>query len=196
LDLTAANTLLALLDREVWLVTAAAGGVRGGLIATFVNPASIVPEVPRLLVGLARQHHTWQLVEASGALGLHLLAEDNLDWVWRFGLACGRDRDKFEGLQVHAADTGSPLLDGAVGWLDCRVEARLDTGDRTVYLAGVVGCRVTRPAPPLTTRRLMELAPPPLLAELKRQFQHDGRIDAEAIRAWRGRTAGADAPAP
>ncbi len=185
MDITAVSTLLATLDHEVWLVTAAAAGARSGLIATFVNPASIVPELPRFLVGLARQHYTWQLVEASGAFGLHLLGEDNLDWVWRFGLSSGRDRDKFMDLPVHTDATGSPLLDGAIGWLDCRVEARLDTGDRTVYLAEPLQGRVTRLGPPLTLRRLLEAAPPALLSELKRQLHHDSQIDAAAIRAWR-----------
>jgi flavin reductase (DIM6/NTAB) family NADH-FMN oxidoreductase RutF len=185
MDDTAASTLFAWLDREVWLVTAQAGPRRGGLIATFVSPATIVPDLPRLLVGLARQHHTWELVEASGAMALHLLGEDHLEWVWRFGLESGRQRDKLEGLPVRTGSTGSPLLDGAIGWLDCRVEARLDGGDRTVYLAEVVEGRVTHFAPPLTSRRLMELAPPDRLAEMKRQRGRDSQIDAEAILAWR-----------
>lgn len=192
MDPTASSTLFAWLDREVWLVTAQAGSRRGGLIATFVNPATIVPEIPRVLLGLARQHHTWQLVEASNAFALHLLGEDQLDWVWRFGLQSGRDRDKLEGLPVHAGATGSPLLDGAVGWLDCRVEDRLDGGDRTVYLAEVVEGRVTHFAPPLTSRRLLELAPPHYLTQLKRQLHHDSQIDAEAILAWRQATDGKD----
>src|SRR5437764_15260882 len=123
MDATAASTLFACLDPPLWLVTAAADGRRGGLIATFVSEASIAPDLPRVLVGLARQHHTWELVEASGAFALHLLGEDRLDWVWRFGLQSGRSRDKFEGLEAGAAATGSPVLEGAVGWLDCRVEA-------------------------------------------------------------------------
>jgi flavin reductase (DIM6/NTAB) family NADH-FMN oxidoreductase RutF len=182
---TAASTLFAWLDREVWLVTAQADGRRGGLIATHASPASIVPELPRMLVGLSRQHQTWGLVEASGAFGLHLLGEEHLDWVWRFGLESGRAGDKFADLEVRTEATGSPLLDAAVGWLDCRVEARLDGGDRTVYLAEVVQSRVTRFAPPLTTKRLEQLASPDRLAELKRQRAADGQIDAEAIRAWR-----------
>src|SRR6516225_9780017 len=75
MDSTAASTLIAWLDRELWLVTSQAGDRRGGLIATFVNPASIVADLPRMLVGLARQHHTWEVVEASGAFALHLLGE-------------------------------------------------------------------------------------------------------------------------
>jgi flavin reductase (DIM6/NTAB) family NADH-FMN oxidoreductase RutF len=185
MDATAAATLFAWLDREVWLVTAGAGPRRGGLIATFVSEASIVPDLPRVLVGLARQHHTWDLVEASGAFALHLLGEQHVELVWRFGLHSGRDVDKFAGLGIRTEATGSPLLEDAVGWLDCRVEDRLDTGDRTVYLAAVLQAQVTHFAPPLTVKRLLELAPPEQLAELKRQRHSDSYRDAEAILAWR-----------
>lgn len=190
MDDTAASTLFAWLDRELWLVTARDGPRRGGLIATFVNQATIVPELPRVLVGLAKKHYTWELVEASGEFALHLLGEAHLDWVWHFGLQSGHDRDKFKGLPVRAAATGSPILDGAIGWLDCRVEDRLHTGDRTVYLGEVVQARVTNYAPPLTTKRLLELAPPKQLADLKQQLIHDSQVDAEAILAWRQGRAG------
>jgi len=186
MDTTAAAALFAWLDREIWLVTAQAGGRRGGLIATLVAEASIVPDLPRVAVGLARQHHTWELVEASGAFGLHLIGEANLDWVWRFGLVSGHDQDKFAGLETATAATGSPLLAGCIGWLDCRVEARLDTGDRTLYLADVVQGVIANYGPPLTLKRLLQIAPPDRLAELKRQRFCDSHIDAEAIQAWRG----------
>src|SRR3954452_13625481 len=89
------------LDPPVWLLTAKAQGRRGGLIATFVNQASITPDLPRVVVGLARQHFTWGLVEQSRCFSLQLLGEGHLDWVWRFGLQSGRDTDKFLGLEVE-----------------------------------------------------------------------------------------------
>jgi flavin reductase (DIM6/NTAB) family NADH-FMN oxidoreductase RutF len=189
-DLTAASTLFAWLDREIWLVTAQAGSRRGGLIATFVSQASIVPELPRMLVGLARQHHTWELVEESNAFALHLLGEQHLDWIWRFGLQSGRDQDKLDGLRLRPAGTGSPVLEEAIGWLDCRVEARMEAGDRTLYLAEVVQGGVTHFAPPLTAKRLVQLASPAQLAELKRQLHHDSAMDAEAIHHWRAARTG------
>jgi hypothetical protein len=39
--------------------------------------------------------------------------------------------------------------------------------------------------PPLTTHRLVQIAPPHRLAELQRQRHHDSLTDAEAIRQWR-----------
>src|SRR5438132_18510 len=108
MDVTAASTLFAWLDRELWLVTAQAGPRRGGLIATFVCQASIVPDLPRMLLGVAKTHHTWELIEASEAFALHLLGEDQLDLVWRFGLDSGRGHDKLAGLECRKGATGSP----------------------------------------------------------------------------------------
>jgi flavin reductase (DIM6/NTAB) family NADH-FMN oxidoreductase RutF len=182
----AATTLFRRLDRELWLITAQAGARRGGLIATFVNQASIVPEYPRMVVGLARHHHTWSLIEASGAFALHLLGESQLDWVWRFGLQSGRDADKLEGLAVRAGVSGAPILSAAPAWLDCRVEARLDTGDRTVYLAEVLGARgPAGNAELLTVSRLRQLIPDERRRELEEQMRRDSAIDMQAIAAWR-----------
>jgi flavin reductase (DIM6/NTAB) family NADH-FMN oxidoreductase RutF len=112
------------LDPPLWLVTAADGGRRGGLIATTVAQASIGP-------------------------------------------------------------TGSPLLPEALGWFDCRVEARMDSGDRTVYLAAVVDGRLERPDPPLTNRRFFELAPPDKQKIMDEQYEHDARLDTLSIQRWR-----------
>lgn len=181
--------LFAQLDRELWLVTARDGRRRGGLIATFVSQASIVPELPRVLVGLARQHQTTELVQASGAFALHLLGEAHLPWVWRFGLRSGKEFDKLEGLENRAGPTGSPIVAGALGWLDCRAEARLDTGDRLVYLGEVVAGELAGRSPPLTFKRLLQLAPAAELRQLRQLLAQDSATDAAAIRAWRQRQA-------
>jgi flavin reductase (DIM6/NTAB) family NADH-FMN oxidoreductase RutF len=183
----AASALFRQLDRELWVVTARAGELQGGLIATFVSQASIVPELPRMIVGLARQHHTWGLIEASGAFALHLLAEAQLDWVWRFGLLSGRDGDKLEGLATRTGASGTPILTATPGWLDCRVEARLDTGDRTIYLAEVLDAQAPGSTPFLTVSRLRTLIPEDRRRELEELMSRDIAIDAEAIAAWRQR---------
>lgn len=185
MDVTAAATLFAWVDREVWLVTARAGDRRGGLIATFIDPASIVPDMPRMVAGLSHLHHTRELVEASGLFALHLLSEENLELVWRFGLQSGRDVDKFAGLEVRDGPNGCPIVSNTIGWLECRVETRQAVGDRTFYVAEVLGGEVMNFAPPLRTQRLLELAPPSRLSEMQRRRHHDGILDGEAIRGWR-----------
>jgi flavin reductase (DIM6/NTAB) family NADH-FMN oxidoreductase RutF len=185
MNASAISDILAGLDRELWLVTAQAGARRGGLIATFVSSASLVADLPRMLIGLAKQHHTWELIEQSDAFALHLFGEDHLDWVWRFGLASGGTVDKLDGLAVSAGASGSPRLAEALAWLDCRVEARLDTGDRTIYLAEVIDGAKPRPGQPLTAQRLLALASPAQRSVLKEGLVKDAAVDAVAIRAWR-----------
>jgi flavin reductase (DIM6/NTAB) family NADH-FMN oxidoreductase RutF len=187
LDHASVAELFRRLDREIWLLTAAHGDRRGGLIATFVSQASIAAELPRVLVGIARTHHTWSLVDGSSAFALHLLGEQHLDWVWRFGLQSGRETDKFAGLPLESQATGSPILPGVLGWLDCRVEARLETGDRTLFLGEVVAGRQLTAVPPLTLQRLLQLASVEQLLSLKQQLEQDAGKDAEAIRSWRQR---------
>ena len=194
LDRAAADAVRAvyhLYDPPLWLVTAAesarAGSRRGGCIATFVARASIVAQMPRMVAGIARQHHTWQMIQASGRFAVHLLTRDRLDLVWRFGLGSGRDGDKFYGLDDDRTPLGSPRVAGALAWLDCEVENRMETGDRTVFLAAVTGGGVVDGAegPPLTVGALMDRAPEDKREALDRLYERDGLIDAEAIRAWR-----------
>jgi len=185
MDVAQIGKVYAQLDPPLWLVTAAGGFRYGGLIATTVTQASIVSEMPRQLITVDRRHNTHALIEGSGAFAMHLIDETQLDLVWRFGLQSGRDIDKFAGLLFRTGATGSPLLPEALAWFDCRVEARMDSGDRTVYLAAVVDGRLERTDPPLTSRRFFELAPPDKQKIMSEQYEHDARLDAESIQQWR-----------
>jgi flavin reductase (DIM6/NTAB) family NADH-FMN oxidoreductase RutF len=185
MEVAQVGKVYAQLDPPLWLVTAADGGRRGGLIATTVAQASIVKEMPRQLITVDKRHNTHALIEGSGAFAMHLIDERQLDLVWRFGLQSGRDVDKFAGLAFRTGTTGSPLIADALGWFDCRLEARMDSGDRTVYLAEVVDGRLERTDPPLTNRRFFELAPPDKQKIMDEQYEHDARLDALSIQEWR-----------
>ncbi|NEX19418.1 flavin reductase family protein [Thiorhodococcus mannitoliphagus] len=174
-----------LYDPPLWLVTARAGERRGGLIATSAVRASIVPELPRMLIAIAKQHHTWGLIESSGRFALHLLPVDDLEVVWHFGLTTGQDTDKLAGLEMGETPEGNPRYPRAAAWMDCRVETSMDIGDRTVYLAQVVGGRASVEGTVLTVASLRRDAPPERKAELDRLYARDQGIDAAAIQAWR-----------
>jgi flavin reductase (DIM6/NTAB) family NADH-FMN oxidoreductase RutF len=179
------NAVFHLYDPPLWLVTARDGDRRGGFIATAATRASIVHEIPRMLVAVAKHHHTWGLIEASGSFALHLLAADDIARVRRFGLASGHRVDKFAGLPRSETPAGLPLIEGAMSWLDCRVEARMDIGDRTVYLAEVSAGAVLRQGPLLTVAGLLRDAPEADRVELQRLYARDQATDRDAILAWR-----------
>jgi flavin reductase (DIM6/NTAB) family NADH-FMN oxidoreductase RutF len=185
MDAKKVASLFERVDREVWIVTAAHDGERAGLVATFVAPSSIVPEMPRVIAGIAKTHATWKLIDASGAFAVHLVDESQSELVWRFGLQSSRDVDKFAGLDVDIATTGSPIVRSASAWLDCRVETRMDIGDRTVFLGEVVDGDSKSSDRPLMLQKLLSLATPEQKRTLKEQMAADAALDIQAIRRWR-----------
>ncbi|RNE94585.1 flavin reductase family protein [Marichromatium sp. AB32] len=176
-----------LYDPPLWLVTASDGARRGGFIASSVTRASIVHEAPRLLLTVARHHHTWGLIERSGRAVLHLLHADDLEAVWRFALASGHHHDKFAGLEVARTPSGTPRYGAALAWLDTEVEQRMEIGDRSVYLLAAHDAGHAGTAAPALTVSGLGRAPDARLAELDRRYAADRATDAEAIRAWRAR---------
>ena len=138
-----------------------------------------------MVVGLSRQHHTYDLVETGRVFCLHLLDEAHLDWVWHFGLQSGRDVDKFQGLAVRAGKTGCPVLTDAPAWLECQVADRLNTGDRSLFLGDVVDAGQGKPGPLLTLKGLARLGPADKLRQLQEHIARDRDADARAIQEWR-----------
>jgi flavin reductase (DIM6/NTAB) family NADH-FMN oxidoreductase RutF len=186
-DLTQIDTVLRLVDREVWVVTAAGGGRRGGLVATWVGPASINRERPVILAGLGPNHHTTELVQESRAFVAHLLRSDQIETAWNFAKDSGHERDKFSDLAATEGQTGAPILTDCLAWSDCRVFARYDAGDRLVFWADVVAAGQSASGPALCEQELFRR-----LSEEQRQVLMKAReADVVALRPgherWRSR---------
>lgn len=176
---------LQLLDPVLLAVTSQVEGDRGGLIATFVSNASIVPDCPRLMVGIARHHHTWSLIENSNSCAVHLLGRDQLDWVWNLGTRSGKQLDKLADFDVTGWVTGAPILCEAIAAFDCRVEVRFETGDRTIYLLEVLEARKMKDESALRFSDLWKAADSDQRSLMKRLLEQDQQLDRAAIYRWR-----------
>lgn len=172
-------------NREVWIVTAAHGEKRGGLVATFVMRCSIDPGEPQVLIGLAPNHHTCELVEASRGFGLHLLARDQIELVWKFAIGSSRVIDRFAGIATTAAPSGAPLLDDCAARFVCQVVGRWSTGDRTYFCADVVDGLCVRSAPPLYESDVFTTADREQKAELLAGLKADQALHRPLRAAWR-----------
>ena len=142
------------------------------------------------MAGLASTHFTTGLLDASNAFCLHLIASDRLDIAWRFGLSSGRDRDKFSGLETQVAGSGAPLLADCLAWLDCRVIARYDTGDRIYFWADVLAGGRVGTGIPLTEAGLFAAADDGQKAALRASLATDLELHRPLRRQWRERLQG------
>lgn len=183
---TAADRLFQQCDPEIWIITARSGQHRSGLVATYVTRASITQR-PRIMIGLAHHHFTQSLIAESGAFCAHLITEEQIDWVWRFGTSSGRSGDKLDDVEELPQEGPAPILADASGWLDCRVETTLNAGDRMWYLADVVNSCCETDFRPLTIGRVLELADNEMREKLDFQLAEDATVDQQAITQWRVR---------
>lgn len=107
-------------------------------IAVAITSASIVLHRPRLIVQIYHTNHTHGLISASGVLAVNFLETGQLPLIWELGMRSGRDVDKLKEVPHVSGATGSPLIDGCFGFMDCRVVNAMDGGDMTAFLVEVM----------------------------------------------------------
>ncbi|PWB79406.1 MAG: hypothetical protein C3F08_06910 [Candidatus Methylomirabilota bacterium] len=171
--------MLGKLNFEIFVLTAAHQERRNGQIVCWVVPATIIPQVPRILVGVGRLTLTRELIERSQKFALNLLGKDQWPLVAHFGFRSGRETDKFSTLSCERGVTGSPILPGTVGYLECRVRTVFDAGPgaHLFYLADVVEGKILADGSPLCLHHLPELLPPEDLATMRRLLEHDAQCN-------------------
>ena len=124
-----------------------------------IGGASIVPERPRVVTQIYKTNLSHEMIMGSRAFALNFPKKEQLDWIDRFGMHTGRDRNKLEGLDYKRRETGSPILTDCWGWLDCRVVNAMDGGDMTCFLAEVVDGLTISDDLPLWWRDARQLMP-------------------------------------
>ncbi len=179
------DEIFRLTEREIWIITAAAGAERGGCVATFVNRASIDRQRPVISAAIAVNHFTHDLIERSGAFAAHLISANQIELAWRFGIRSGRDVDKFAGVAWRPAATGSPIIESSLAWLDCRVFDCHPGGDRTYFLADVLSGERHTNDTPLTDEQLMGFATPEQKRLLIESLHGDVEIQRPLYDKWR-----------
>ena len=133
----------------VTVIAASHDGEPVGFTAQSFTSVSLQP--PLVTVCPARDSSTWPQIRAGGTFCASVLAEDQEAVGRRFAMP-GLGSERFVGVGWRPSPaTGSPVLDGAVAWVDCRLQAEHEAGDHVIAVAEVVGLGVgdAGPHPPL-----------------------------------------------
>ena len=165
-----------------WAPLCAVGsyGERGpnAQICVSVFGASIVPEQPRVLVGLSKTNYTHELVEAAGALAVTVLSSEQLALLEPLGLRSGRDGDKLAGIEAALTAAGAPYFPGGTGYLACEVIEAYDLGDSTAFLCAVRERERLSDAEPMSWAAARERVG----ADFLRRWAEKSRREQEAAR--------------
>jgi 3-hydroxy-9,10-secoandrosta-1,3,5(10)-triene-9,17-dione monooxygenase reductase component len=108
-----------------------------GMTANSLASVSLRPLL--LLVCVNRQAASHACIVDGGAFAVSILEHGQEALARRFA---GREQRsaRFDELAHRSEVTGSPVLDGALAWLDCRVTDVHDAGDHSIVVGEVVAC--------------------------------------------------------
>ncbi len=113
------------------------------VIGSFVSVSLDPP-----LVGFlpAKASSSWPRIHRAGRFCVSILADDQLPVCNAF---FRKDTDPWDAVSWSVGETGSPIVDGALAFIDCTIHDVLDTGDHWMVLGRVVDTGYRREGHPL-----------------------------------------------
>jgi 3-hydroxy-9,10-secoandrosta-1,3,5(10)-triene-9,17-dione monooxygenase reductase component len=118
----------------VAVVTAQADTERYGLTVGSLVSLSLEPPLVGISIGKDSSSH--EPVRRAGGFAVSLLAAEQEREARHFARSGVPPSFLWTGATVRAGTRG-PLLEGALAWLECRIEAEHDVGDHTLFVGAV-----------------------------------------------------------
>jgi flavin reductase len=132
----------------VTVVAARHGPLLAGMTANAIASISIDP--PLMMASIARKAETHVAIVGAHAFAVSVLSREQRDLADCFAQPTTADKLKrFCDAAWHEAETGSPILEGALAYFDCRLTARHDGGDHGIFIGEIVAAGYRDDAEPL-----------------------------------------------
>jgi len=126
----------------VYIITVRSGERINGMTAAWVTQVSFNPKL--VVVSIAPARYTHSLVQEAGFFCINTLSKDDIELAKKFGFTSGRNVDKFKDINYTNALKGSPIIEGAMAYVECEVVSNVDAGDHTLFIGQVVDAAILR----------------------------------------------------
>lgn len=137
MDTDVKKTVLRMIPYGLYVLTAQVKDEKvAASTVTWVMQASFDPTL--VAVGVKGVSFTNTVVKEAGAFALNLLGKGQQSLATNFFKQVEREGQKIGGEPFHSGKTGSPILENALGFLECTVVGALEKGDHTLYVGEVV----------------------------------------------------------
>jgi flavin reductase (DIM6/NTAB) family NADH-FMN oxidoreductase RutF len=136
------NIVSKAISQGVYIITVRTKERTNGMTAAWVSQVSMNPLL--LMVSIAPARFTHNLIKESGYFAINVLDEDTIDYGSIFGFKSGRKSDKFQGIAHFDAPGGSPVLENAVAFFECKVADILRAGDHDLFIGEVTAAKLLK----------------------------------------------------
>lgn len=148
LDPVARKAVLRLFTYGLYAVGVAGGGEQNMFTANWLTQVSFEP--PLIAISVENQGHSIALLRESGVFAVSVFSSEQREQAGALGKRWNLRPGKIDQVPHRTGITGCPVLEGALGVVECRVVDSMPAGDSTLFLAEVVSAEVIGEGTPLT----------------------------------------------
>lgn len=146
------NAVLKKLEYGVYIVTMGKGTEGNAFTASWVSQVSSEP--PMIALAVHNKHQSSRLIDQHGAFVLNLIAENHPEIAKAYYGPAESGYQKLANAELGSSPaTGSPLIQGAIGFIECKVFTKVSAGNHTIFVGEVKAAELHQDTPLLTSSK-------------------------------------------
>jgi len=137
---------LKMMSYGFYSITTHSGDEVNAMVANWVTQASFTPRM--VVVCIAKKAHSHSLITSGKVFTINIFKKDDPEAIKHYSKPSARNPAKMSNAPPYtiAPETGCPVLQGAVAYVECKVTQIVETGgDHDLVVGEVVGAGVNEP---------------------------------------------------
>jgi flavin reductase (DIM6/NTAB) family NADH-FMN oxidoreductase RutF len=144
MDNDAKKTVLRMIPYGIYVLTADDG--KGNVAAATVNWVTQSAFAPPLVVlGVKTDSGAYAIIKSTKKFALNMLGKDAKGLAFTFFKPAQLADGKLSGQSFKTGTTGAPILDAAIGAVECNVRSIVEEGDHHIVVGEVIGAHLPKP---------------------------------------------------
>ena len=149
MDAQAKKTILRKMPHGVYIVGVRNGAEVNAFTGTWLTQVSITP--PLVALGVKKDTHSFSMIKAGRVFSVNFLRKDQKAVAEHFVKPATVAGEKLKDVRYRRGATGAPILEDALGFIECEVrEIANESGDHAVVIGEVIEAGVHKDEPALT----------------------------------------------
>ena len=148
LDVEAKKVLLRKIPHGLFVCGVREGDEVNGFTASWVTQGSFEP--PLVVMGVRADSTSHGIIERTGRFSLNVMRADQKDLVAVFFKPQKAMGGRFDAAPFHEGELGLPLLEDAIGGVECELVGQVKHGDHTVFVGEVKSAQLLADGEALT----------------------------------------------
>lgn len=148
MNLDAKKKLLRKIPSGLYVIGVKDGDRLHAFTGSWLSQISMKP--PMVVLGVQMASHSLEMIKASKVLTVNYVRKDNRATIEHFFKPVVHDGGRLGHVPCRPAKNGAPILNEAIGYLECRVERIAEGfGDHAAVIAEVMEAEIQEDVPPI-----------------------------------------------